>query len=134
MAGFLRRLLRPRRHETGVSLEEYAIYLETSHWRSAPQPNITRARVIPRLFPLDIKRQPGMDRKLGIEILAGATFNFSLLHQDNPFMGQYIAIHLDTGKNGCDNEKNDNGDKNRHGNIDFPVHESQQKQAHGQYI
>lgn len=52
MAGFLRRLLRPRRHETGVSLEEYAIYLETSHWRSAPQPNITRARVIPRLFPL----------------------------------------------------------------------------------
>jgi len=54
MAGFLRRLFGGGR-KNGLSLHDYALFLETSHWTSPVEPTITRARV-PQITP----RLPGI--------------------------------------------------------------------------
>lgn len=50
MRGILRRLLKRGGKTPGLSLDEYALVLETSHWQAPLEPTLTRARV-PQLLP-----------------------------------------------------------------------------------
>jgi len=45
MGRFLRRLFRRRLAAQGISLDEYALYLERSHWQAPLRPSLSRARV-----------------------------------------------------------------------------------------